>query len=370
MSCECCCIDIKVVLEDETIDVPFEFGEPVDRLVKPDAYTGPVAITPTDEQQTLQTADKLVKSDISVNPIPSEYIVPTGNMEITENGQYDVTAKASVIVDVPAPAPTGTIEITENGTYDVTDKALAQVNVPIPQPAGTKEILISENGIVTEDVSDFASVEISVDVPTAPVEPDYDDVTLPAEYQRVEYIESTGSQYIDLPFGFDPTDEICSVLLVPTGTSSEHWLVAPRSWNTNKNRFCFAGVQGAHYGIGYGQAGTNGTVLQYYYANDGAFHKHTYKDYLFAIKEVNAYLGGVNRIVFGGTTANLRLFYGYRYGTAGKIRYYVHKKADGTSVVLYACYRKADGVIGMYDIANDIFYTNSGTGTFAKGADI
>lgn len=201
-------------------------------------------------------------------------------------------------------------------------------------------------------------------------EPDYDNVTLPSEYQRVEYIESTGSQYIDLPFGFDPTDEICSVLLVPTGTTSENWLVAPQRWNTNNNRFCFGGVQGAHYGIGYGRSGTNGTVLQYYYANDGAFHKHTYKDYLFAIKEVNAYLGGVNRIDFGGTTANLRLFYGYNSGTAGKIRYYVHKKEDDTGVALYACYRKSDDEIGLYDVDNDIFYTNDGSGTFTKGADI
>ena len=34
------------------------------------------------------------------------------------------------------------------------------------------------------------------------------------------------------------------------------------------------------------------------------------------------------------------------------------------------CYRKADHVIGMYDLVNDVFYTNSGTGTFYKGPDV
>ncbi len=34
------------------------------------------------------------------------------------------------------------------------------------------------------------------------------------------------------------------------------------------------------------------------------------------------------------------------------------------------CYRKQDGVIGMYDLANDVFYTNAGTGTFLKGANV
>lgn len=34
------------------------------------------------------------------------------------------------------------------------------------------------------------------------------------------------------------------------------------------------------------------------------------------------------------------------------------------------CYRKSDGVIGMYDTVADKFYTNQGTGTFTKGADV
>lgn len=34
------------------------------------------------------------------------------------------------------------------------------------------------------------------------------------------------------------------------------------------------------------------------------------------------------------------------------------------------CYRKADGVIGMYDIVSKTFFTNAGNGTFTKGADV
>ena len=34
------------------------------------------------------------------------------------------------------------------------------------------------------------------------------------------------------------------------------------------------------------------------------------------------------------------------------------------------CYRKADDEIGMYDMANGVFYTNAGTGTFLKGPDV
>lgn len=37
---------------------------------------------------------------VTVEPIPDEYIIPTGESEITSNGTYDVTNIASVMVNV------------------------------------------------------------------------------------------------------------------------------------------------------------------------------------------------------------------------------------------------------------------------------
>lgn len=37
---------------------------------------------------------------------------------------------------------------------------------------------------------------------------------------------------------------------------------------------------------------------------------------------------------------------------------------------LVPCYRKADNVVGVYDLVNDVFYTNAGTGTFVKGNNV
>lgn len=34
------------------------------------------------------------------------------------------------------------------------------------------------------------------------------------------------------------------------------------------------------------------------------------------------------------------------------------------------CYRKEDGVIGLYNTVDKQFYTNGGTGTFNKGNDV
>lgn len=48
------------------------------------------------------------------------------------------------------------------------------------------------------------------------------------------------------------------------------------------------------------------------------------------------------------------------------------KLSRGTDVVLHLvpCYRKSDNKPGMYDLINDVFYTNAGTGEFIVGPDV
>lgn len=98
---------------------------------------------PTKEQQNI-TPDKGFDglSEVVVYPIPDEYIIPTGEIEITKNGEYDIKEKASAKVNIPE--PTGTLEINENGTYNVKDKEFANVNVP-EKKLGTKNI--TSNGV-------------------------------------------------------------------------------------------------------------------------------------------------------------------------------------------------------------------------------
>ena len=50
-----------------------------------------------------------------------------GELDITENGQYDVTSYTSAFVDIPQPS--GTYTITENGEYQITNYDTVIVNV-------------------------------------------------------------------------------------------------------------------------------------------------------------------------------------------------------------------------------------------------
>ena len=51
--------------------------------------------------------------------------------------------------------------------------------------------------------------------------------------------------------------------------------------------------------------------------------------------------------------------------------YYCKANVGGVDIFeMIPCYRKSDGVIGMYDLVRKKFFTNAGTGSFTKGADV
>ena len=80
--------------------------------------------TPTKETQVIVADfpfDGLSK--LTVNSIPDEYIIPNGELEIIQNGIYNVSSKASAKVNVPEKV-LGTKTITKNGTYNATDDNL------------------------------------------------------------------------------------------------------------------------------------------------------------------------------------------------------------------------------------------------------
>jgi len=97
-------------------------------------------------------------------PAVGEYVLPSGELEINENGVYDVNKKDSVKVNVQPPLEEKAVK--ENcvvkpseGFYGLSE---VTVSVPIPEgfiiPSGVKEIAVNGEHNVTE----YARVKVDV----------------------------------------------------------------------------------------------------------------------------------------------------------------------------------------------------------------
>ena len=80
-------------------------------------------IPTTDKQEIVPDKDYDGLSKVTVDKIPDEYIIPTGNIEITKNGIYNVREKETANVNIPM-LKLGTKNITENGVYKASDDEL------------------------------------------------------------------------------------------------------------------------------------------------------------------------------------------------------------------------------------------------------
>ena len=70
-------------------------------FVKYNAVASNTTVTPSTSSQTIGGANYMMEGAVTVNPIPSQYIIPSGNLPITQNGTgIDVASYATVSVDV------------------------------------------------------------------------------------------------------------------------------------------------------------------------------------------------------------------------------------------------------------------------------
>ena len=196
----------------------------------------------------------------------------------------------------------------------------------------------------------------------------------PSEYQKVEYIQSTGAEYIDTEIYGDQTTSLQLTLQRITPITTIARVFGSRTGITSNGFFLSTLANGKVYiDAGSSNSGTQQTApcawtltkadieiddtgysydgTAYSWASDHHGQSFTTPDTLLIF---NAYSGGSTST---GVEAKL---------------YSVVIKKNGTAVFNgVPCYRKSDSEPGLYDLVTSTFFTNaSGSGAFSVGGDI
>lgn len=188
---------------------------------------------------------------------------------------------------------------------------------------------------------------------------------LPDEYQEVEYLQSTGTQYIDTNVKMNATTV---VKMTFSATSQVDDAAIIGCWDSNLNGFVFLHKgYGDGFQFAYANGGYNGNIVPY----DTNSH-------IVEITGTEGKLDGVTLATAGSKNIiSTSSIYICGIGTYNKLQKISAKifscqiNDNGETVRDFVpCYRKSDNIPGLYDSVNNVFYTNAGTGTFLVGKDI
>lgn len=188
---------------------------------------------------------------------------------------------------------------------------------------------------------------------------------LPLAYQEVEYIQSTGTQYIDTSVAGTNIGKIISVYKVNTYVYDSYIY---GSGQTNYNRI-YMGMNDHGWLIGFGGYTNFGTTdnNKHFLTQDLPNKKWCFDGTSYTYTGSNLSASSVSLTIFARhhSTGDILNF--------SNVSIYSLKVYDLNGVLIrhfVPCYRKSDNIIGLYDIVNNVFYTNSGTGTFLKGENV
>lgn len=181
---------------------------------------------------------------------------------------------------------------------------------------------------------------------------------LPVGYKLLEYIESSGTQYINT--GFRPNQNTRVTMELSTSNSGSYTLFGTDAgWTSN----------GFAIGVSFGHYGSNTTSFSG--LNDGAKHSIDFN-------KNSIYIDNALKSTFSSATFQMDTdMVGFANNRSGAIqelttmKLYSFKIYDNSTIVrdFIPC-KNSSGEVGLWDDINRKFYSNAGSGNFIAGAVI
>ena len=187
-------------------------------------------------------------------------------------------------------------------------------------------------------------------------------MSLPSGYRQLEYIESSGTQYINTAFNPNQNTRVTMDITPLNVIQSKMW--------------CAFGCRTSSRYFGLYKASTGSMNLTWFYGTN--YSNYFSVDYtarhLFEVNKNTANVDGVQKSYPAQTfqlTRPMYLFCDDDSGQATSLsaaRLYSCRIYDnGVLIRDFIPCKNADGVVGLWDDVSSSFYANAGTGTFTAG---
>ena len=225
-------------------------------------------------------------------------------------------------------------------------------------------------GTITPTFSDLTTIEDGTGVGiTLPVDIEVGGGTsiLPEGYTQIEYIQSSGTQYIDTGFlvssnNYNKIKFIVDCDIIGKGSGASNWLINGSSINNAclyvgeyQNKYCYA--------CGTTDHNTNTSVIsgRHIFTLDTKNKKFSVSDVLEVSATTESVTATANLYLCGFAYTSQRSFAQKLYGS--KIY------QDDILVRDFIPCKNPSGVVGLYDVVENQFYQNNGTGLFTAGPE-
>lgn len=280
------------------------------------------------------------------------------NTELTNKGMSEITDLSSISNTMTSlKNPTGTIQIANNGTVDVTNYASAEVSVNGGGGDITHEEYLADLELARSILEDFTP------------------------YIELEYIESTGNQYLITDYYPNQNTKIDIVMQgidwgdyktpfgVRTGINSGGnwvytnrfalWLYADKNFyyhiGYNENRIS-AQLQRAYTSVKFNLIADNGSLYIKDLTNDYEAETYTFTPVANFTTDYTLPIGALTNT-------------GQTYMNLCKFKLYSCKIYEGNTLIKdwIPAKNKVTDKIGLYDKVNGTFLYNAGTGEFVAG---